>query len=231
MRRHDLSNWTDEARKQIQPIPIRTKSTFVCCRFVSFDRKIFRSKDMIRHHRFMLSTVGVAMLATAAMAQTSTPTPTTPAPAAPTATQPVTTPSTAPGETNLAGQGKWRTSKLIGVDIYGPDDKKVGDVTEVIVDKSGRVEMVTIGVGGFLGIGAKDVAVPFDQVNWSDQPMTSAAPAPAGTSAAPSGGMASPPATATATAPRAPAMYPDHGKITLTRDQLKAAPGVTYSGS
>ena len=181
---------------------------------------------MIRHHHFMLPTVGVAMLATAAMAQTSAPTPPSSAPAAPTATQ--STASTA-AETNLAGQGKWRTSKLIGVDVYGPDDKKVGDVTEVIVDKTGKIEMVTISVGGFLGIGAKDVAVPFDQVNWSDQPIAPPAPAPAPSgSAGSTGGMASPPAAA---APRAPAMYPDHGKITLTKDQLKSAPSVTYSGT
>lgn len=184
---------------------------------------------MIRHHHFMLSTVGVAMLATAAMAQTSAPTPPSSAPAAPTATQ---SSASAPAQTNLAGQGKWRTSKLIGVDVYGPDDKKVGDITEVIVDKSGKIEMVTIGVGGFLGIGSKDVAIPFDQVNWSDQPIAPPAPAPAPSGSAGSaggaGGMASPPAAA---APKAPAMYPDHGKITLTKDQLKAAPSVTYSGT
>ncbi|BCB20077.1 PRC-barrel domain-containing protein [Bosea sp. ANAM02] len=187
---------------------------------------------MIRHHHFMLSTVGVAMLATAAMAQTSAPTPPSSTPAAPTATQPsASAPADTKAETNLAGQGKWRTSKLIGVDIYGPDDKKVGDITEVIVDKTGKVDMVTIGVGGFLGIGAKDVAVPFDQVNWSDQPMAAPAPAPApaGSASSTGGGMASPPATAAA--PKAPAMYPDHGKITMTKDQLKSAPSVTYSGT
>lgn len=182
---------------------------------------------MIRHHHLMISTVGVAMLATAAIAQTSAPTPPSSAPVAPTTTQSSTDAS---GQTNLAGQGKWRTSKLIGVDVYGPDDKKVGDVTEVIVDKSGKVEMVTIGVGGFLGIGSKDVAVPFDQVTWSDQPIAPPAPAPApsGSAGSTGGGMASPPAAA---APKAPAMYPDHGKITLTKDQLKSAPSVTYSGT
>ena len=182
---------------------------------------------MIRHHHLMISTVGVAMLATAAIAQTSAPTPPSSAPVAPTTTQSSTDAS---AQTNLAGQGKWRTSKLIGVDVYGPDDKKVGDVTEVIVDKSGKVEMVTIGVGGFLGIGSKDVAVPFDQVTWSDQPIAPPAPAPApsGSAGSTGGGMASPPDAA---APKAPAMYPDHGKITLTKDQLKSAPSVTYSGT
>ena len=99
---------------------------------------------------------------------------------------------------------------------------------------SGKIEMVTVGVGGFLGIGSKDVAIPFEQVSWSDQPITPPAPAPsggaggAGGAGSAGGGMASPPA---ASAPKAPAMYPDHGKISMTKDQLKAAPAVTYSGS
>ncbi len=63
--------------------------------------------------------------------------------------------------------------------------------------------------------------------------MAAAAPAPAPAGSASStgtagGGMASPPA---ASAPKAPAMYPDHGKISMTKDQLKAAPAVSYSGS
>ena len=177
---------------------------------------------MIRHHHFMLSTVGVAMLATAAMAQTSAAPPPSAAPAAPTATQATASPA---AETNLAGKGKWRTSKLIGVDIYGPDDNKVGDVTEVIVDKTGKVEMVTIGVGGFLGIGTKDVAIPFEQVQWSEEPMVTPAPAPAGgTGAGGSTAMNAPPA-----AKKGPEMYPDHGKITMTKEQLTSAPAVTYA--
>lgn len=178
--------------------------------------------------KIALTSVGFAMLSATALAQTSAPTPPSSAPLAATSPAPAAQPAKAP-ETHLAGQGKWRTSKLIGVDIYGPDDKKVGDVTEVIVDKTGKVEMVTVGVGGFLGIGAKDVAIPFEQVSWSDQPITPPAPAPSsGTGAAGStGGMASAPPAA----PKAPAMYPDHGKISMTKDQLKEAPAVTYSGS
>jgi sporulation protein YlmC with PRC-barrel domain len=169
------------------------------------------------------------MFAAAALAQTSAP---STAPSAPSSTPGASSaPAKAP-EQNLAGQGKWRASKLMGVDIYGPDDKKVGDVTEVLFDKSGKVEMVTVGVGGFLGIGSKDVAIPFEQVTWSDQPMAAAAPAPApagGSGGSSSGGIATAPASMSA--PKAPAMYPDHGKITLTKDQLNAAPAVTYSGS
>lgn len=186
---------------------------------------------MIRRN-LALATLTASLLAGAAFAQTSAPNPPS------SSTAPAASTQTKAPENNLAGQGKWRASKLMGVDIYGPDDKKVGDVTEVIFDKTGKIDMVTVGVGGFLGIGSKDVAIPFDQVTWSDQPMAMAAPAPAapaggaagtGTTGT-SGGMAPAPAT-TAAAPRAPAMYPDHGKINMTKDQLNAAPAVTYSGT
>lgn len=181
-------------------------------------------------HKVALTSVGFALLTATALAQTSAPTPPSSAPPAASTAAPATS-TTKPADTNLAGQGKWRTSKLIGVDIYGPDDKKVGDVTEVIMDKTGKVEMVTVGVGGFLGIGSKDVAIPFDQVTWSDQPVTPPAPAPATTGTGSAGGTAGGAmAPSAATAPKAPAMYPDHGKISMTKDQLKEAPAVTYSG-
>ncbi len=184
-----------------------------------------------------LTTVGCAMFAAAAIAQTSSPSPSAPSAApAPSTSTSTSAPasSSATPEQNLAGQGKWRASKLMGVDIYGADDKKVGDVTEVIFDKQGKIEMVTVGVGGFLGIGSKDVAIPFDQVTWSDQPMASAAPAPAGGagtggSAGGMSGAGTSAAPSTASAPKEPAMYPDHGKITMTKEQLSAAPAVTYA--
>jgi sporulation protein YlmC with PRC-barrel domain len=59
-----------------------------------------------------------------------------------------------------------RGSKLMGVDVYGSDNQKIGDIDEVIVDKQGKIHAVVVGVGGFLGIGTKDVAIPYDQVQW-----------------------------------------------------------------
>ena len=44
--------------------------------------------------------------------------------------------------------------------VYDPNDKKIGEVKDVLVDKSGKVTSLIIGVGGFLGAGEKDVAVP-----------------------------------------------------------------------
>lgn len=54
---------------------------------------------------------------------------------------------------------QWLSSKFIGIDVVGTDDKKIGDVSDVLFDQQGKVEAYVIGVGGFLGIGAKDVAL------------------------------------------------------------------------
>ena len=53
------------------------------------------------------------------------------------------------------GSGMWRASKLSGVAIYGPDNRKVGNISDVLMDHSGKATAVVIGVGGFLGIGCR----------------------------------------------------------------------------
>jgi len=45
--------------------------------------------------------------------------------------------------------------------VYDPSDNKIGGVDDTLIDKEGRVTAVIIGVGRFLGMGEKDVAVPF----------------------------------------------------------------------
>ena len=97
-------------------------------------------------------------------------------------------------------EGVWRGSKLMGVNIYGPDNRKVGDINDVLVDQSGKITHVVVGVGGFLGIGEKNVAIPFDKVNFAQAPMPSQVPvggtaqpaqtlgAPANTGMAPASG-------------------------------------------
>ncbi len=54
---------------------------------------------------------------------------------------------------------QWLASKFKGTDVLGPNDEKVGDVNDVLFDKSGKVHAIIVGVGGFLGIGEKDVAL------------------------------------------------------------------------
>jgi sporulation protein YlmC with PRC-barrel domain len=48
--------------------------------------------------------------------------------------------------------------------VYDPSDNKIGEIDDALIDKEGRVTAIIIGVGGFLGMGEKDVAVPFSSV-------------------------------------------------------------------
>ena len=63
------------------------------------------------------------------------------------------------------------TSDLVTVtdwykqNVYDPNDNKIGEVMDVLIDKSGKVTSLIVGVGGFLGAGEKEVAVPFDAVH------------------------------------------------------------------
>jgi sporulation protein YlmC with PRC-barrel domain len=52
-------------------------------------------------------------------------------------------------------------------DVYDPNDNKIGEIMDVLVDQSGTITALIVGVGGFLGAGEKDVAVPFDSVRMS----------------------------------------------------------------
>ena len=69
--------------------------------------------------------------------------------------------------------GEWRASKLAGVDVYNEANEKIGSINEVILDRSGKVANVILGVGGVLGLGEHYVAVAFDKLRWVDQPVTS----------------------------------------------------------
>jgi len=48
--------------------------------------------------------------------------------------------------------------------VYDPKENKIGNIDDVLIDKEGRITALVIGVGGFLGVGEKDVAVPFSAV-------------------------------------------------------------------
>src|SRR5438105_5996708 len=48
--------------------------------------------------------------------------------------------------------------------VYDTADNKIGDIKDVLIDKSGQIKALIVGVGGFVGMGEKDVAVPFDAV-------------------------------------------------------------------
>jgi sporulation protein YlmC with PRC-barrel domain len=88
-----------------------------------------------------------------------------PTPAATMSTPPSTTTSASPSSAtsakfvNSQRQDQYLASKFKGTDVIGSDDKKIGDVSDILFDKDGKIEAYVIGVGGFLGIGSKDVAL------------------------------------------------------------------------
>ena len=51
--------------------------------------------------------------------------------------------------------------------VYDPSDNKIGEIMDVLVSPEGRATALIVGVGGFLGAGEKDVAVPFSAVKHS----------------------------------------------------------------
>lgn len=110
--------------------------------------------------RKLLATTAVAtLIATGALAQT-----TAPAPMDPATTQPEV-PMVVKADGHLA-------SNIIGSTVYngtGDDAENIGSVNDIVIGPEGDVQAVVIGVGGFLGIGRKDVAVEYDLVQWAER--------------------------------------------------------------
>jgi sporulation protein YlmC with PRC-barrel domain len=53
---------------------------------------------------------------------------------------------------------------FIGAPVNDSTGTQIGKIANLVFDQNGHIELAVIGVGGFLGIGEKDVAVPFDSV-------------------------------------------------------------------
>src|SRR5215211_6005718 len=135
--------------------------------------------------------------------------------------------------------GQWRASKLVGVDVYGTDNAKIGDIREVLLNRDGAAEAVVIGVGGFLGIGEKDVAVPFKALEWGTEPRTAAtsivpsAPAPDAVPPVPTApGTTTDTTGSVAQQDRATIAvsrgYPDRAVLRMTKADLQNAPTFRY---
>jgi sporulation protein YlmC with PRC-barrel domain len=111
--------------------------------------------------RNLLATTAIAtLLATGAYAQETT----APAPAAPAET-------VAPAATVAPADG-YLASNIIGENVYngtGDDAEDIGKVNDILVTADGKIQAVVVGVGGFLGIGEKNVAVDFAELDWAEK--------------------------------------------------------------
>lgn len=90
-------------------------------------------------------------------------------------------------------------SGLMGADVWGADNESIGSVDDLLLDRDGQVQAIILNIGGFLGIGARNVAISTDELEFVlAQDVAGEAPA--------AGGMAADPAvTADPTTPAAPA--------------------------
>ena len=146
--------------------------------------------------------------------------------------------------------GDWRSSMLVGATVYNEQGKDIGTVDDLLLNSGGKVTQAVLSVGGFLGIGSKLVAVPFDQlkIEPSHNGTTTAANAPApaamtggaGGAATNAGAVGTAPAAGgaanTAAAPAAtpaPAAHarPDYSLVlpNATQDSLKSMPSFSYT--
>jgi sporulation protein YlmC with PRC-barrel domain len=179
----------------------------------------------------MAGVAGSMLLASAAFAAENS-TATSDKAAAPQATAQAST-------TDASFKGDWRASKVVGLNVYNAQNENVGSINDLLMDKSGSIKAAVISVGGFLGMGARLVAVPFDKMKFSTEPVASTATssnAPAGGGANPAGGGAKSTTTTGSTAGSPAAAnskpnpwYPDHAVFDATKDQLKNMPEFKYS--
>ena len=160
---------------------------------------------------------GTALLATVASAQTPS-----------TTTDRANTANTANTATTLSESslhGDWRTSKVVGLSVYNENNESIGTINDLLMDKSGNIKAVVLGVGGFLGMGEHLVAVPFDKVKFVDTPV------PSTTASSNSNRPASSTtgSTASSSSSKTNPWYPDHAVFNATKDELKAMPEFKYS--
>jgi PRC-barrel domain len=112
--------------------------------------------------KLMIKTAVSALMIGRALAQNSVPTgSTSPAATPPTAKSDKIAPASGGSAHFISVQkpDQWMASKFRGTAVVGADNKTVGSVNDILFDSEGKIEAYGISVGGFLGIGANDVAL------------------------------------------------------------------------
>jgi hypothetical protein len=75
--------------------------------------------------------------------------------------------ATADGQFYTHQAGEMRASKLIGSKVTNPANESVGEINDVVLGRDGKVAAVIIGVGGFLGMGERDVAISYSGLKFA----------------------------------------------------------------
>jgi len=120
------------------------------------------SEDMSR--LLLVSTTALVLAALPVLAQQTQPAQTT------TPQQPATSAGEMPVPKPIPEQAERqvRAQSLLGVNVSNGQDT-IGDVVDLVVTEDGKVHAIVVGVGGFLGIGKKRVALAWDSVKLTKQ--------------------------------------------------------------
>ena len=70
-------------------------------------------------------------------------------------------PEASPSATQTQTDNDFRSTQLVGANVYNAANEDIGEIEDIIFDSGGSVSAVVVSVGGFLGIGEKYVAMPF----------------------------------------------------------------------
>ncbi len=126
----------------------------------------------------LILTAGCALVAMTGLAAAQTTTP---------ATTPTTPPSTTSGGADAkpglqrvdssslvmtlytADPADVRASKLMGTNVYNLKDENIGEVSDLVIDNGKTIKAVVVSVGGFLGMGERDVAISPASIVLSEQ--------------------------------------------------------------
>jgi sporulation protein YlmC with PRC-barrel domain len=65
-----------------------------------------------------------------------------------------------------------RTSKLMGSTVYDLQNRSIGKVSDIVLNKDGKVDAAVLDVGSFLGMGGKYVAIPLDDIKTDNNRLT-----------------------------------------------------------
>jgi hypothetical protein len=143
--------------------------------------------ECIPMNRLLASTALALALTTGAYAQTAT------------------GPAAGAGSITQQQAGEYLADDVIGAGVRNAQNENIGTVSDLVIDRGGQVRAAIVSVGGFLGIGDKHVAVPWDDVQI--QPPGAASGSASGAAGTAMGST------------RSPVLM-----VNMTKDQLKQAP-------
>jgi hypothetical protein len=112
---------------------------------------------MLKRIMAVAAVSGLAL--TSALAQQTTPPSSSTTPPTSAATKATPNPAGKANFVTKQTSDQHLASKFKGTDVIGADDAKIGDVSDLLFDKDHKIIAFIVGVGGFLGIGSKDVAI------------------------------------------------------------------------